>query len=151
MNNIKQYAGVVALGILAIIGLSHLIGSAPKLGTAADCTSVTCFTTVGVLTSFQDDGTAIFNGATTLAGAVTLVPTGAVAASSTLQVTGATTLYGGLTVRTASGATSTSKVGCVQAIATSSATTLKLVFSTVATTSDVANNGFVEWAYGTCP
>ena len=38
--------------------------------------------------------------------------------------------------------------GCIQATATSSATQIKLTFSTVATSTA---SGYVLWAYGTCP
>jgi hypothetical protein len=49
---------------------------------------------------------------------------------------------------TNSSATSTLIAGCVQTNATSSATPVKLLFGTVATTT---GNGFVLWQYGTCP
>jgi len=79
VSNIVKYSGVVALAILLFVGGSKLLTVYHvNFGTAVDCQSVTCFTTVGVLTSFQDDGTAIFNGAVTLAS--TLVT------SSTLQI-----------------------------------------------------------------
>lgn len=77
MQTLLKYAGVVALAIIVLIGLAKVLTvSGVKFGTAVDCTSVTCFTTVGVLTSFQDDGTAIFNGAVTLAS--TLATTGSI-------------------------------------------------------------------------
>lgn len=62
----------------------------------------------------------------------------------------------GLTVTTTNSATSTSALGCIQTVATSTATPIALVFSTVATSStNVANgqtpNGFVLWKYGSCP
>lgn len=72
ISNIVKYAGVVALAIIVFVGGSKLLTvNNLSVGTAVDCTSVTCFTTVGVLTSFQDDGTAIFNGAVTFASTIT--------------------------------------------------------------------------------
>lgn len=47
-----------------------------------------------------------------------------------------------------SGTSTLATVGCIQAYATSSATTIKLVYNTVASST---GNGFVLWAYGTCP
>ena len=63
------------------------------------------------------------------------------------------TVSGGvLTVTTAANATSTLTIGEIETYATSSATIICLKFSTVATSSTpVANNGFVLWAYGNCP
>ena len=82
MNAIFKYSGVVALVIIAAIGVAKLLSvNNVKFGTAVDCQSVTCFTTVGVLTSLQDDGTAVFNGAVTLAS--TLATTGTFKVSST--------------------------------------------------------------------
>lgn len=57
MKFTKEYSGVVALVILAIIWLSSLVGGSQSFGAAVDCQQVTCFTTVGVLTSLQVDGT----------------------------------------------------------------------------------------------
>ena len=51
-------------------------------------------------------------------------------------------------------ATSTVTVGCINTTATSSATQIKLVFNTTATSSGLVagtNSGFVLWQYGTCP
>lgn len=63
MNTLLKYSGLVALIILAIFGLSRiLLSKSVVFGTAASCsTDVTCFTKLAALTSFQDDGTAIFN------------------------------------------------------------------------------------------
>jgi hypothetical protein len=41
-------------------------------------------------------------------------------------------------------------VGCVQVIATSTLTPVKLTFNAT-TTHGATNNGVVDWAYGTCP
>lgn len=62
---------------------------------------------------------------------------------------GDVTISGGsLSVPTAASATSTLTVGCVQTYATSSATSIKLIFNTIATTT---GDGHTLWAYGTCP
>ena len=45
--------------------------------------------------------------------------------------------------------TSTVAVGCMQATATSSATTIKLVFSPTGATSTFSGTAY--WSYGTCP
>jgi len=55
---------------------------------------------------------------------------------------------GNVSIPTAANATSTLTVGCMTSYATSSATSVKLKFLSVATTSA---NGFVTWSYGSCP
>lgn len=67
--------------------------------------------------------------------------------SAPLRVSG-TTNFNDLVLAKDNGATSTVSVGCVQTLATSSATTIKLVFNTVASST---GNGFTLWSYGTCP
>lgn len=66
-----------------------------------------------------------------------------------------TTAGGTLTVVTSNSATSTASLGCVQTVATSTATPIALTFSTISTTTSMANgqtnNGFVMWKFGTCP
>lgn len=86
MNTKYLIGGVVALVLagLLYIGLTH---QKTTFGTAVNCQSVTCFTTVGVLTSFQDDGAAIFNGAVTFA--------------STFVQSGLSTFTGGLKIGSA--------------------------------------------------
>ena len=61
-----------------------------------------------------------------------------------------------LTVTTTNAATSTASLGCVQTTATSTATAVKLVIGAVNTTASssfntITNQGFVNWAYGSCP
>ena len=67
METLKENAGVVALVILAIMGLSLIFGGdKASFGTAAACSDgVTCFTSLAALTSFQADGASIFNAAAT--------------------------------------------------------------------------------------
>lgn len=59
------------------------------------------------------------------------------------------------TVTTSNSATSTATVGCLQTYATSTATAIRLVLGSIATSSgsyDGVNTvGLVGWRYGTCP
>lgn len=81
MEKIFKWSGVVALVILAIIGFKGMMSS-EAYGVAANCAGdVTCFTKLASLTSFQNDGTSIFNGA------ITNESTLAVTATSTLSDT----------------------------------------------------------------
>lgn len=56
---------------------------------------------------------------------------------------------------TSNAATSTTALGCIQTIATSTATPIAIVFNKTATTSSMLNGqtakGFVLWTYGKCP
>ena len=55
---------------------------------------------------------------------------------------------------TSNAATSTAVVGCVQTTATSTATPIRLVYSSIATSSPTFGTntiGLVGWQYGTCP
>jgi len=66
------------------------------------------------------------------------------------------TLGGGtLKVTTSNTATSTAIVGCIQTYATSTATAVRLVVGSIATSStsyDGTNTvGLIGWRYGTCP
>jgi len=87
-----------------------------------------------------------------------------ISTGGTLSVTGASTLSGdvtlgggngALTVTTTNSATSTMSVGCIQMYATSTDTAVALTFSTIATSTTMANgqsnNGYVLWKYGSCP
>lgn len=139
MNFIKEYSGVIALVILAILGLTNVfhIGGG-KLGATVDCQQTTCLT----------GGLRIMTG--------TLEADAAFVANSVATLTGLLTANGGLTVTTSNTATSTTSVGCVQTTATSTLTPIALIFNTVSTSSaNIANaqtsNGFVLWKYGNCP
>lgn len=72
MNSTYVYGGILIAVVIAIGAYFYPQVGSNTFGTAVDCGSTTCFTTLGVLTSFQDDGTALFNGTVTLAGGVTL-------------------------------------------------------------------------------
>lgn len=139
MTNVTKYAGLVALVILAIIYVPTFFGKSATFGTAVDCQSVTCFTTVGVLTSLQDDGTAIFNGATTLASTLDL--TGAATLSSTLSVTATTTL---------SDTVNFNNPGiCLNFYATSTATRMHMTASSTSLVNGVST-GVMLIDYGAC-
>ncbi len=141
MNKLTLGISLVALvvGVCVLFGV-HINLKNPSFGAAIDCGSTTCFTTLGALTSFQDDGTALFNGVATFA--------------STIVHTGLATFNGGITVTTTNTATSTTSVGCVQTTATSTATPIKLSYATypnATTTYSGTSSGFVTWTFGSCP
>lgn len=83
----------------------------------------------------------------TLGGTVNTVP---VEFHEGITVDGNTVISGtgNLTAPISSSATSTVTAGCFDGTATSSATRIKFIFNTVATTT---GSGFVLWDYGTCP
>jgi hypothetical protein len=58
---------------------------------------------------------------------------------------------GNITFANASGTSTLSGIGCINTYPTSSLTSVKQVYTTVATSSGPSNNGFVLWKYGTCP
>ena len=103
-----------------------------------------------------------------------ITSSGAIAASSTLQVTGAftaystslltstTTMSANLVITTTNAATSSVQVGCVQTYATSTATPIKQMFyasstlaiDTTVVTTDYGGGtmqGLVLWGFGKCP
>ena len=146
---IKENAGWVALVILAIMGGAayfNSVGQSSQLGVAIDCQSVTCFTTVGILDSLQVDGTALFTGVTTYSGALK--------ASSTLEVSGAFTAYstsrqvGTTTIENPLKILPTNGVACIDFYATSTETRTKLVFVSSTTPTTAAYLGVT---YGNCP
>lgn len=139
MNSNKNvWIALVVIGIIAIGGYFYpSLRKSIGLGAANDCGTNTC------LTSLYDTGTLAVDGATTLA--------------STLAVTGATTLSS-LTVTTTNAATSTIAVGCIQTVATSTATKIRLFIgspnsaaSSTASSLMGTGGGFVTWGYGACP
>lgn len=63
---------------------------------------------------------------------------------------------GDLSVVTTNAATSSAALGCIQTVATSTATAIKLIpgsINSAATSTFTAgsNGGFLTWQYGTCP
>ncbi len=93
-------------------------------------------------------------------GALFLATSTASATSSTsmfsLSSVGVATFNNNVTITTANTATSTLKAGCIQAVATSTATPIKLTLSTgsltaTSTYSGSVTGGYVIWAFGTCP
>ena len=80
----------------------------------------------------------------------------AIELSEGLTVTGDSTISGGtLNVTTSNTATSTAKIGCVQTYATSTATAVRFVIGSIATSSTSYGGtntiGLVGWQYGSCP
>lgn len=65
----------------------------------------------------------------------------------------AAVLTAGLTVSTSNTATSTTAVGCVQTVATSTATPIRLLYTASTTANAITGTqaGFVLWGFGTCP
>jgi len=111
MNIIKDFSGLVALVILAIMGISGLFGGQKALFGSTACSGITCLSGGLRLVSdaggdFESDVAAVF--------------------ASTVNVTGLFTAAN-VTVTTTNAATSTTKVGCIQTVATSTATPIKLV------------------------
>jgi hypothetical protein len=83
---------------------------------------------------------------------------GTLTVGGTSVLTGDVTLSGGsgaLVITTSNSATSTLQVGCIQTYATSTATAVRLVLSSAASSTATfgAGNavGGVSWNYGTCP
>jgi len=74
---------------------------------------------------------------------------------TTSTLTSADITTAALTVTTTNTATSSSSFGCVAVAGTSTATQIRLVLSTVATSSPTMRGtntvGLVGWQYGTCP
>lgn len=148
MTTIKEYSGVVALVILAIMGLSGFVHG-NSFGSASACTDgYTCFTNLEVQGNYLVDGTSGFTGATTFAGGVF--------ASSTLQTTATTTDYGNVVVRTSDTATSSVAAGCFGFNATSTASPGHLI-PTVSQISTSTVDGAAATVYplvfrfGKCP
>ena len=169
MITIKTYvAGLgratraVVLGLAVIFVSAGIAQAATTLSTsiltngALDVTGVSTFggtasTTISVAGVLTTPASAV---ALFLGGASTTQFT--LNAGDTIKNTTASTtsVSGNLTVGNNGIATSTVYAGCVQTIATSSATKVKLIFNTVATSTTINGAtvaGFVLWAYGTCP
>lgn len=147
MTTLQKWAGVLALVavVIAIGAYWYPKVGGTSFGTAVDCGSTTCFTTLGALTSFQDDGTAQFNGAATFASTVTFSGAITNAATSTTK---------NIVVTTSNTATSSIQVGCIQTTATSTATPVHFsltVSQTASTTFDGTGQGNVMWQFGKCP
>lgn len=65
-----------------------------------------------------------------------------------------TTMSKPLIVTTTNSATSTLQIGCIQTVATSTATPVRLMLSSIATSSvgyGETTTALVGWRYGTCP
>lgn len=130
----KQNIALVIAGIVIGLILSAVVGSpAKKLGAVYELTA-------------QHFAGGLYAGASDQF---------SVSDAGAVVTTGDATVGGGtLAVTTGASATSTAIAGCFQAYATSSATSIKLIFNSTATSSLInggAINGFVLWQYGTCP
>lgn len=127
IEKIKEWSGVVALVILAIMILPSLFTN-PTFG----------------------GGTRYPNGIS----ADTTSPVAGEVRGTDLTITDDATISGGvLNVPTAANATSTATVGCVNSYPTSSATVIHLAYNTTSSTSTVEgqSNGMVGFKYGICP
>ncbi len=129
-NTLKIILG--ALIVLGIAGFLALSGKETLVG-AVDCQSTTCFTSLGVT-----PGTLTTDGG--------IINTGTFSSTATSTLTDVVMSSAGTTTLKIL-STSSTQGGCVEMNATSTATRVRLMFSTVATTT---YSGFVTWSYGTC-
>lgn len=143
-ETILKWAGVVAL-VIALITIFVPSSVKQSVFGSTSCSNITCLAGGLRLVSdlggdFESDVASVF--------------TSTLAASSTAQVTGQTTLYGGINVVTSNTATSTTKTGCIQTTATSTASPVVITFTPYAgttTTSGSNSNFLVAARFGTCP
>jgi hypothetical protein len=77
---------------------------------------------------------------------------------TTLTTTGASTFGGTVTVTTSNTATSSTRLGCIQGVATSTASPIVIEFSTAFLSTSTfsgatgaTGGGLVVWNFGTCP
>ena len=173
-------AVVLLFGAVMVQGSTTISTNISTGGTLAVTGAATLSSTLAVsdvssLTGLISSASSTVNGAWTAVGAVrnlsTVNTSGAVAASSTLQVTGDVTAYGGsgaLNLVTTNTATSSATVGCVQMYATSTSQPVRLVFYSTSTqaigvtstfntlgtnlsASPTQVGGYVLFEFGTCP
>ncbi|OGG78382.1 hypothetical protein A3A36_00305 [Candidatus Kaiserbacteria bacterium RIFCSPLOWO2_01_FULL_52_12b] len=177
MNSIKTYlnslgrgARVLVLSLAVIFGSAAVVQAATTISTSIltngtlgvtgvstfGGTASTTISVAGVLTT-PSGATALFlGGASTTQFTLLSGDTIKNATASSTVLSGSLTVGGGtgsatLTVTNTANATSTATVGCVVTTATSSATQIKLLFNTVATSTTINGAsvaGFVLWAYG---
>lgn len=141
-TNVSVWVAMIVVGLIAIGAYWYpsVQKSVNNLGTAVDCGSTTCFTTLGVLTSFQVDGTSIFNGSVTQSGNLSV--TGNLAVSGTSALTGTTTEAAGFIM--------TKAPSCFEFYATSTATKVKMTFAATTSAVTTATGIIPVVAYGTC-
>lgn len=140
MDFVLKYAGVVALVILVIVGATYWLHSSSnsQLSGATACSQITCLSGGLRLVAdaggdFETDIAAVFNAGMT--------------------TTGTTTSNGNVVIPTSNTATSSIQVGCIQTVATSTATPIHLVIGSTlfgTTTFSGTSNGFVAWQFGKC-
>lgn len=125
---IKSVIAMIVISAIVSLGVNYVRTSPALLGSATDCGSNTC------LTSLYDSGTLAVGGATTLAG--TLTTSGAItAATSTMS---GSLVFSGVAP------------SCIQFYATSTNTAVKIVFDTNSTTTPVSTAGILGFTYGRC-
>ena len=135
MTFIKEYSGVVALVILAIMLIAGFLGQNSKqlFGSTA-CSGITCLS--GGLRLVSDTGGDFESDVATVLG-------------SSLSVAGLSTLTG--TTTEAAGLISTKASFCLELYATSTATKVKETFAATSTASAFGTGGVIPVvAYGTC-
>ena len=139
MTDTLKAVGLVIAG--AVIGL---LVSASSGGTFGGVYS-------NVTKDFSDgitvDGTVVIDGSGNVDAPIT---------SSSGTFSGDVSVSGGtVTLTTANSATSTAIIGCIQSYATSTATAIRMEFSTTTALATYSGGpvptGVVAWRYGTCP
>ena len=159
MNSIKTYVnGLGKTTRTVLLGLAVVFVSA---GIAQAATTIsTNVTTAGNISTTGSGTLSIAGLATLLAGATTTQLTLGSSdtiknlSASTTAISGSVTADADLTLLNAQSATSTATVGCIISTATSSATKIRLMYNTQATTSinNATVRGVVVWGYGSsCP
>jgi hypothetical protein len=132
----------IAVGVVAILAVIGSIGFVRTLGSSS---------TFGATTfqqgQVQNNPMIFVNGFSAGSSQQFGVDSSGNLNAGTLSITGA------FTQATSNTATSTASVGCVQTVATSTATPIRLLFtaSTTATAISGTQSGFVLWGYGKCP
>ncbi len=154
--NYKIIIGVLVAVVIALVAYKETNHSNGLLGSTA-CSGITCLSGGLRLVSdaggdFETDIAAVINSTLNVTGLTTLAG---------VNASGAATIGGTLTVTTTNAATSTTKVGCLQLVATSTGNPIKLVFMATSTYSNgtalaqtgssVTPSGIVLFATGNCP
>ncbi len=141
MKLIKEFSGVVALVILAIMGVSGVLNDNSKaLFGSTSCGSITCL--AGGLRLVSDLGGTF---EVDIATAIT-----------SLTTTGDVTVGGGtVSVTGTNAATSTVKGGCIQLVATSTGNPIRLSVGATSITATTTTTGIATLGvfaeFGTCP
>lgn len=142
MNEIQKWSGVVALVVLAIIGLVHVFSKgAGSLAGTTSCGSITCLE--GGLRLVSDVGGAFESDI-----AATFASTVAITGATTL--TGSTTETAGISIAGRPAITVTNAKFCMNIFATSTNTQGSVTFA-ASTTAPTNGSGVIAvFAYGAC-